>query len=292
MLALGLERSDAVIAWGGGVAGDLAGFAAASYMRGIRFLQVPTTLMAMVDSSIGGKVGVDLPEGKNLVGFFHQPAGVFCDVGLLATLPEREYVSGLAEMAKYGLVFDASFCDRLREDREGLRARRADELVPAIAACAAVKARITVEDERDLAGSRILLNYGHTFAHALEAVTSYRSLLHGEAVALGMRMAARLAEDLGLAGRGLYREHLDLLGGFGLAGTARLEPRAVGFEEGMLASMAYDKKNRGGLLRLVLLKGIGDPVVLEKRPDRDVAAAVRAVLSEEAEAGSKKGGEA
>ncbi len=290
LLALGLERTDAVIAWGGGVVGDLAGFAAASYMRGLRYLQVPTTLMAMVDSAIGGKVGVDLPEGKNLVGFFHQPSGVFCDIALLATLPEREYLSGLAEMAKYGLVFDATLCERMRGARQGLRAGRKEDLVPAVAACAAVKARVTVEDERDLAGRRALLNYGHTFAHALEAATSYRTLLHGEAVALGMRMAAALSEGLGLAEPGLYREHLDLLAGLGVSGGERLGRGAAGLQEAVLRGMAHDKKNRGGELRLVLLKGIADPLVLKRRPDRDVAAAVRAVLEEEAGAARKGGG--
>lgn len=289
LLALGLERSDALVAWGGGVVGDLAGFVAASYMRGIRFLQVPTTLMAMVDSSIGGKVGVDLSEGKNLVGFFHQPAGVYCDTGLLRTLPEREYLSGLAEAAKYALVFDAALCDGLKAGRDGLLKRRPEELIPAIATCAAIKARVTEEDERDLAGRRIFLNYGHTFAHALEAATSYRAFLHGEAVALGMRMAARLSERLGLAGRGLYAAHLDLLTQLGLAGTGRRELAAEGLEALMLERMAYDKKREGGKMRLVLLKDLGSPVVVEKGPDLEVAASIREVISEETETGRRGG---
>jgi 3-dehydroquinate synthase len=290
LLALGMERSDVVIAWGGGVAGDLAGFTAASYMRGIRYIQVPTTLMAMVDSSIGGKVGVDLPEGKNLVGFFQQPAAVYCDIALLKTLPKREYVSGLAEVAKYALVFDPDLYKRLLEDSSGLLERRMPELVPVIAVCAAIKARLTEEDERDLKGRRILLNYGHTFAHSLEAVTSYRSFLHGEAVALGMRMAARLAENLGLAEKGLYADHLALLEGLGLVGLLRKEGLEDGLVDKMKRSMAFDKKREAGSLRLVLLEKVGRPLVLEREPDREVADSILSVLKEEAGMGEGRGG--
>lgn len=290
LLVLGMERSDVVIAWGGGVVGDLGGFAAASYMRGIRYIQVPTTLMAMVDSSIGGKVGVDLPEGKNLVGFFQQPAAVFCDIALLKTLPRREYVSGLAEVAKYALVFDPSLYERLLKDRAGLPGRRVAELATIIAACAAIKARLTEEDERDLKGRRILLNYGHTFAHALEAVTSYRSFLHGEAVALGMRMAARLAENLGLAGKELYADHLALLKSLELVGFSRSQDPQGELVEMMTRSMAFDKKREAGSLRLVLLEEVGRPLVLTREPDSEVADAILAVLKEEAGMGGKGGG--
>jgi 3-dehydroquinate synthase len=285
LLALGMERSDVVIAWGGGVAGDLAGFTAASYMRGIRYIQVPTTLMAMVDSSIGGKVGVDLPAGKNLVGFFQQPAAVYCDIALLATLPKREYVSGLAEVAKYALVFDPALYKRLLEDPAGLLGRRMPELAPVIATCATIKARLTEEDERDLKARRILLNYGHTFAHALEAVTSYRTFLHGEAVALGMRMAARLAERLGLAEKGLYADHLALLQGLGLVGLLRQEDLEGGLVDKMTRSMAFDKKREAGSLRLVLLEKVGRPLVLTREPDREVADSILSVLEEEAGTG-------
>jgi 3-dehydroquinate synthase len=290
LLVLGMERSDVVIAWGGGVVGDLGGFAAASYMRGIRYIQVPTTLMAMVDSSIGGKVGVDLPEGKNLVGFFQQPAAVFCDIALLKTLPRREYVSGLAEVAKYALVFDPALYERLLKDRAGLPGRRVAETATIIAACAAIKARLTEEDERDLKGRRILLNYGHTFAHALEAVTSYRSFLHGEAVALGMRMAARLAENLGLAGKGLYADHLALLKSLELVGFSRSQDPQGELVEMMTRSMAFDKKREAGSLRLVLLEEVGRPLVLTREPDSEVADAILAVLEEEAGMGGKGGG--
>jgi 3-dehydroquinate synthase len=282
LLALGMERSDVIIAWGGGVAGDLAGFTAASYMRGIRYIQVPTTLMAMVDSSIGGKVGVDLAAGKNLVGFFQQPAAVFCDIALLKTLPQREYVSGLAEVAKYALVFDPTLFERLLEGQAGLLGRRVPELVPIIAACAAIKARLTEEDERDLKGRRILLNYGHTFAHSLEAATSYRSFLHGEAVALGMRMAARLAENLGLAEKGLYVDHLALLEGLGLVGLLRKEDLEDELVDKMKRSMAFDKKREAGSLRLVLLEAIGKPLIELREPDLKVATSILMVLEEEA----------
>lgn len=290
LLALGMERSDVVIAWGGGVVGDLAGFAAASYMRGIRYIQVPTTLMAMVDSSIGGKVGVDLPEGKNLVGFFQQPAGVYCDIALLKSLPRREYVSGLAEVAKYALVFDPALYKLLLQDRAGFKGRRLPELTTVIAACAGIKARLTEEDERDLKGRRILLNYGHTFAHSLETVTSYRSFLHGEAVALGMRMAARLAENLGVAGKGLYVDHLALLEGLGLTGLLRRKDLDGEVVEMMTKSMAFDKKREAGNLRLVLLEEVGRPLVLEREPDRVVADSILSVLREEAGMAEKCGG--
>ncbi len=282
MLGLGVERSDALITWGGGVAGDLGGFVAASYLRGIRYFQVPTTLMAMVDSSIGGKVGVDMPQGKNLVGFFYQPAGVFCDTALLSTLPEREYVSGFGEVAKYAMVFDPAFHAWLKEKGTALLDRREVELVRAISACAAIKARLVEEDERDMSGRRILLNYGHTFAHALETATAFSSFLHGEAVAVGMRMAARLSESLELAGRGLYLNHMELLRSLGLTGLIQQGPDAEGLAGDMVKSMSFDKKREEGGLRLVLLENIGQPVTLCRNPDREMVSAIRTVLEEDA----------
>jgi len=273
-LEMGLERSDAVLAWGGGVVGDLAGFAAATYQRGVGLVQAPTTLMAMVDSSIGGKVGVDLPQGKNLVGAFHQPRAVFCDVTLLRTLPRREFVSGLAEVAKYALVFDGGFHGRLKERAPALLAREGVALRETVAACAAYKARMVEEDELDLKGRRILLNYGHTFGHALETVTGYREMLHGEAVALGMLMAARLAGKLGLAGKGLYREHRELLTTLAL----QADPLPGVTAEGVLAAMAFDKKRAGGRTRFVLLRGVGKPEVVELEECLGVAEAVREEL--------------
>lgn len=285
-LELGLGRHDVVLAWGGGVVGDLAGYAAATWLRGVRCLQVPTTLMAMVDSAVGGKTGVDLPQGKNLVGAFHQPRAVFCDVELLRTLPRREYLSGLAEAAKYALVFDGGFYRRLLDAAPSLLGRKEPELASTVAACVSYKARMVEEDELDLTGRRALLNYGHTFAHALEAATSYRSLLHGEAVALGMRMAARLSEMMGLAPPGLLQEHEELLDALGQGGTITGELRV----EDVLRGMAYDKKRRGGRLNFVLLKGIGDPVVVEAEPDLKVETAVREVLGRGLAQGPKAGG--
>ncbi len=270
---MGLERGDAVLAWGGGVVGDLAGFAAATFKRGLTLVQAPTTLMAMVDSSIGGKVGVDLPEGKNLVGAFHQPLAVFCDLSLLRTLPRREFISGLAEVAKYALVFDGGMCERLLEGARDELRERAGALEDIVSACAERKARVVEEDELDRKGRRILLNYGHTFGHALEAVTGYRELLHGEAVALGMLMAARLAENLGVAEKGLHRRHRELLEALGV----RVEPPAVRVEE-VLAAMAHDKKRAGGRHRLILLQNPGKPLIMEEPPEREMAEAVREVL--------------
>lgn len=282
LLSLGLERSDVLIAWGGGVAGDLGGFAAASYLRGIRYFQVPTTLMAMVDSSIGGKVGVDLAQGKNLVGFFYQPAGVFCDTSLLETLPEREYVSGFGEVAKYALVFDPAFHAWLERNGDLLLGRRGKELAAAVSTCAGIKAGLVEEDERDREGRRILLNYGHTFAHALEAATAYRAFLHGEAVALGMRMAAHMAERLDIAEKGLYAAHMELLEAMGLTGLWSGKGDRRAFTGEMVERMAFDKKREGGEVRLVLLEKVGRPVTLRRMPDEEMASSILAVLEEEA----------
>lgn len=283
LASLGLERSDVIIAWGGGVVGDLGGFVAASYLRGIRFLQVPTTLMAMVDSSIGGKVGVDLPQGKNLVGFFYQPAGVICDTSLLATLPDREYLSGFGEVAKYALVFDPAFHAWLKRKAGVLLERGEKEMAAAITACAGIKTRLVEEDELDLGGRRILLNYGHTFAHALESATAYRKFLHGEAVALGMRMAARLAARLDIAEDGLYQAHLELLEALGLTGLFGERSDTPALSRDMVERMSFDKKREWGEVRLVLLERVGRPVTLRRMPDEEMASSIRQVLEEEAE---------
>jgi 3-dehydroquinate synthase len=193
LLELGTDRQSIVVAVGGGVVGDLAGFVAATYARGIRLVQVPTTLLAQVDSSVGGKVGVNLPGAKNMVGAFWQPAGVWIDVDTLETLPPREYTAGLAEVVKYGVILDAEFFDRLESGVTKLRERDPEMLCETIAHCCRLKADIASADERELTGSRAVLNYGHTVGHALEAATDYGTLLHGEAVAVGMIVASRLA---------------------------------------------------------------------------------------------------
>jgi 3-dehydroquinate synthase len=280
------DRSDLLLAWGGGVVGDLTGFVAASIFRGVEYLQVPTTLMAMVDSSIGGKVGVDLPQGKNLVGFFYQPVGVFCDITLLRTLRKRELRSGLAEVAKYGLVFEPGLCDLLKKERKQLLKVDVDLLIRVVSRCARIKAHLVQEDERDEKDRRILLNYGHTLGHALESATGYRSLFHGEAVALGMRMAARLADLLQLGGEDLYSYQLELLRGLGLAGLVR-HPVSV---ERVMEAVTHDKKLKGGKLRMVLLEEVGKPVIVQEIPPGALRRAVQEVLKEE-EAWSKQRGE-
>lgn len=248
-----LDRGGTLFAVGGGVIGDLAGFAAASYLRGIAFYQVPTTLLAMVDSSVGGKTGVNLRAGKNLAGAFHQPAGVFIATDFLRTLPGREFAAGMAEVIKYGLLGDAGLLAQL--ERSPLTPE-SPELAATIRRCCALKAKIVEADERELAreGGRALLNLGHTFGHAIEQVTSYGTYLHGEAVAIGLCAAARLSQRLGY---------------LTAAETARVEAvvaahalptrlRAALPLADLLAAMARDKKVRGGLPRLIVMKALGE----------------------------------
>lgn len=230
--AFGLSRADVVVAVGGGVVTDTAGFAAAVYHRGVPVVHVATTLLAQVDAAIGGKTGVNLPEGKNLVGAFWQPCAVLCDTETLATLPAREYASGLGEMAKYAFL--------------GVPGLRDMSLDDAVAACVSAKARVVSEDERESSG-RALLNYGHTLAHALETVGRY-DLRHGEAVAIGLAFAARLARRLGRVGDATVEEHEALLAGYGLA--YRLPPGAD--EAALVEAMSRDKKATTGTLTFVL----------------------------------------
>jgi len=251
LAALGATRDATLVALGGGVIGDLAGFAAACWMRGIDFVQVPTTLLAMVDSSVGGKTGVNLPAGKNLVGAFHQPRAVVADTATLATLPEREYKAGLAEVAKYAAIGDAAFFAWLEANADALVAREARVLVEAIATSCRHKAAVVARDEHEH-GERALLNFGHTFGHALEAECGYGTLLHGEAVAIGMLLAARLSARLGLAGDADATRLARLLGALGLpTASPAADPQRL------LARMRLDKKNLGHALRLVLWRGVG-----------------------------------
>ncbi|MFC4728078.1 3-dehydroquinate synthase [Coralloluteibacterium thermophilus] len=267
---MGASRDATVVALGGGVVGDLAGFAAATWMRGIRFVQVPTTLLAMVDSSVGGKTAVDLPQGKNLVGAFHQPAAVFADTDVLATLPARELAAGLAEVLKYGAIGDAGFFAWLERHMEALLAREPTAVAEAIARSCAHKAGVVVRDETEQ-GERALLNFGHTFGHAIETEQGYGGLLHGEAVAVGMLLAAELSARLGLAPAADRTRLEALVAGFGL--PVRIPP---GLDpDALLRHMRLDKKNRSGALRLVLWRGLGRAEVVEGVED----AAVRAVLA-------------
>ncbi|HEY6939936.1 3-dehydroquinate synthase [Dokdonella sp.] len=269
LAGLGATRDATIVALGGGVIGDLAGFAAACWMRGIDFIQMPTTLLAMVDSSVGGKTGVNLPAGKNLVGAFHQPRAVIADTTTLATLPDREYRAGFAEVVKYGAIGDAAFFAWLERHVDALNARDGAALAEAIAASCRHKAGVVVRDEHEQ-GERALLNFGHTFGHAIETATGYGSLLHGEAVAIGMVLAATLSADLERAPRADAGRLARLLTAFGLPTTPPpIDPGRL------LALMQIDKKNLAGRLRLVLWRGLGAAEIV---PDVD-ADAIRAVLA-------------
>ena len=252
ILASGADRRSVVFAVGGGVIGDLAGFVAASFTRGIRFVQVPTTLLAMVDSSVGGKTGINLPGAKNMVGAFWQPSVVLIDTDVLETLPERSYLSGLAEVIKYGVIDDAAFFDWLEENASGLVTRDADVVRYAIAESCRSKARVVGEDERETSGRRAILNYGHTFAHAIEATAGYGTLLHGEAVAIGMQMAARLSIALGRCDATLLERQTKLIKACGLP-TEFSEANP----DQMLPVMMRDKKVAHGKLRFILPDRIG-----------------------------------
>ncbi|TAN04355.1 MAG: 3-dehydroquinate synthase [Rhodanobacteraceae bacterium] len=267
---LGATRDACVLALGGGVVGDIAGFAAACWMRGIDFVQFPTTLLAMVDSSVGGKTGVDHAAGKNLIGAFHQPRAVIADLDTLATLPGRELRAGLAEVVKTACIGDAAFFAWLEENADKLLARDTDTLTHAIATCCRFKAGVVERDERET-GERALLNFGHTFGHALETETGYGTLLHGEAVAIGMGLAARLSTNLGMASDADMQRLQSLLQRIGLPVSLPAGANA----DALLARMRLDKKNRAGALRLILWRGIGRAEIAEGVQD----AAVRAVLA-------------
>ena len=249
-------RDAVVIALGGGVVGDVAGFAAACYQRGVDFLQVPTTLLAQVDSSVGGKTGVNLPGGKNLVGAFHQPRCVIGDTATLATLDPRQIRAGFAEIVKYGLIDDPGFFDWLEANAAALLDLDADALRFAVVRACERKAALVVADERE-SGARALLNLGHTFGHAIEAGTGYGAWLHGEAVAAGIVLAARMSHRMGwLTGQDCERiERLFARAGLPIRAPAALSPQR------MLDLMSTDKKIRRGRLRLILLRGIGDAVM-------------------------------
>ncbi|GMU42092.1 MAG: 3-dehydroquinate synthase [Xanthomonadales bacterium PRO6] len=249
---LGAQRNATLLALGGGVIGDLGGFAAACWMRGIDFIQLPTTLLAMVDSSVGGKTGVNLPQGKNLVGAFWQPRLVLADIDTLATLPAREYRAGLAEVVKYGAIFDAAFFDWLERHADALSARAPETLAQAVLRSCRHKTAVVVRDEREN-GERALLNFGHTFGHALETLGDYSLLLHGEAVAIGMCMAAQLSAELGLAPTADGARLRELLRALGLP-TTRPSPVAP---RRMVELMRLDKKTLSDRLRLILWRGIG-----------------------------------
>ena len=264
------NRTTTVIALGGGVVGDVAGFAAATYQRGVGLVQIPTTLLALVDSSVGGKTAVNHPAGKNLVGAFHQPRAVIADIDVLRTLPKREFRAGLAEVAKYGVIADAPFFAWLERHLDELLSGDAQALVHAVRRCCAIKAEVVAEDEREQ-GRRAILNFGHTFGHAIEAVTRYRRYLHGEAVAIGMAMAMHLSARLGRIDNADNQRLRQLLRRAGLPLTApELSPQAI------LQAMAMDKKAVDGRLRLVLCDGIGSVSITAEAPQNAILASIEA----------------
>lgn len=250
-----LGRDDLVVAVGGGVVGDLAGFLAATWMRGVALVQVPTTLLAMVDASIGGKTGINLHQGKNLVGAFHQPLAVAADPAVLATLPERLRVEGAAEVLKAGLLADATLVERLERDPDGVRRGDAALLHALILRAAAIKVDVVTADERE-AGERAHLNLGHTFGHMLETLAGYGTFLHGEAVAVGLVVALEVGVELGRTRRVLAERARTCLDALGLPTAVPALDRAA-----VHATMARDKKARGGI-RMVLLDDIGRPALV------------------------------
>ncbi|MBI2804989.1 MAG: 3-dehydroquinate synthase [Planctomycetes bacterium] len=262
------DRNTLVVAVGGGVIGDLAGFVAATYARGIPLLMVPTTLLAMVDSSVGGKVGINHPKGKNLIGAFHQPLGVFIDIGTLATLPDREFRSGLAEVVKYGVILDAGFFEYLEQSVESILDRDPETLRRIILRSCELKARIVEQDERELTDVRAKLNYGHTFAHAFETAGGYSYWLHGEAVAAGMICASRLAERRGLIAPEITDRQIALLNAFGLPIAAEKTWPV----DALILTMRRDKKSVGGKLRFVLPTALGEVALFGDVPEADARA--------------------
>lgn len=269
MLDEGTDRKSVVVAVGGGVVGDLAGFVAATFGRGLAFLQVPTTLLAQVDSSVGGKVGINLPGAKNMVGAFWQPIGVVIDVDVLRTLPDREFRAGLAEVVKYGVIQDAEFFAYLEQHVEEINGRDPAVLTHIVKRCCRLKADVVEQDEREETGLRSILNYGHTFCHAFEAATGYEQLLHGEGVAIGMLCASRLAERLGHIDRQSTQRQRDLLASFGLP----TEVPDVAHDE-LLSLMYHDKKVAHGRLRFVLASRMGHVELVGDVSNDDVLAAL------------------
>jgi 3-dehydroquinate synthase len=257
LAAIPADRQTVVVAVGGGVVGDVAGFAAATYNRGLPLVMVPTTLLAMVDSSVGGKVGINHPRGKNLIGAFHQPAGIWIDTVHVDTLPEPEYHSGLAEVVKYGVILDAEFFASLEANADAVLKREPAVLRHIVTRSCELKAGIVQKDEREETGLRMVLNYGHTFAHAFETVGGYGTWSHGEAVAAGMSCAARLAEKCGLIGPVVVERQVRLLEKFGLPTVAKPDWP----EDQLIEVMRRDKKVLAGRMRFVLPTRIGEVVV-------------------------------
>ena len=280
MARAGGDRGSLLIAFGGGIVGDVGGFLASIFMRGIPYVQVPTTFLAQVDSSVGGKTGVNLPEGKNLVGSFYHPLAVFADIGVLATLPERELRAGLMESVKAGIIRDRALVRYMEEHAEDVLGRDPKALEKVIAASIRMKAGVVNQDERER-GLRMFLNLGHTVGHALEQATGYKTLLHGEAVGWGMVAALHLARQRGTISRAQFERLENLVHLYGPLPALKLRvPKVVGATVG-------DKKNVGGVTRFVLPVGIGDAGVVEDVTPAELEAAVGYMLAQAAERHSR-----
>ena len=262
LIEAGLDRRSCIVALGGGVVGDLAGFAAATYLRGIPFVQVPTTLLAQVDSSVGGKTAIDHPRGKNLIGAFYQPRLVLIDVKTLATLPDREYRAGLAEVVKYGVAIDLPFFEFLEQHTEDIIARDRACLEAVIRRCCEIKAHVVELDEKE-SGLRAVLNFGHTLGHAFETVAGYRELVHGEAVALGMVLAARVSAGLGHCSAADVERVTTLITRLGLRAVPPEAERAR-----LLDAVMTDKKSRNGSISFICNQGIGNFAVEQLLPEK------------------------
>lgn len=260
LIEAGIDRRCFIVALGGGVVGDLAGFAAATYLRGIPFVQLPTTLLAQVDSSVGGKTGIDHPRGKNLIGAFYQPRLVLADVDTLTSLPEREYRAGLAEVVKYGVVLDRAFFELLEANLERLLARDRELIITVVARCCALKAWVVEQDEHE-AGLRAVLNYGHTLGHAFEALAGYAGLVHGEAISIGMTLAAQISEREGLCSADDRERVVALLHGLGL--PTEMPPAD---RDELIAALTQDKKSRAGVIQYICNQGLGAHAVREFTP--------------------------
>lgn len=281
LLDVGADRKTVVLAVGGGVVGDLAGFVAATYARGLRFMQAPTSLLAQVDSSVGGKVGIDLPQAKNMVGAFWQPLGVLIDTASLRTLPDREFRNGMAEVVKYGAILDAELFAFLESNAAAILAQKPDVLAPVIARCCRLKADVVEQDEREETGLRAILNFGHTFGHAFEMLSwekgeggrgkaeGHWPLLHGEAISIGMVCAARLAYRAGRVDAAYVARLRRLLETFGLpVTTPAFEPQMI------LDAMMHDKKVAHGRLRFILPTCLGHVELVGEMAEADVLAAL------------------
>ena len=268
------ERGHLILAVGGGVVGDLVGFVAATYLRGIPFVQIPTTLLAMMDASIGGKVAVDMPQGKNLVGAFYQPKFVLSDVETLKTLPVRELTSGWAEAIKHGLILDDGLLDTFESHVSELKSLDPEIATETIRRSVAIKAGVVSQDEKETLGIRILLNYGHTIGHAIESITGYTEYLHGEAVSVGMMGAAKIGELLQIMDVDDVERQKEVLQAYGLPVSAPgLNSEAI------ISAMTSDKKTTGGSINWVLLDGIGKAITNNEVPDKYVSKALKFVLT-------------